>query len=118
MRAVLPAFFLLLTALLPANAHAAGSRHLTPAALAVRVGRIFGDSRARIIHLERTTAEASNQRMYVIGLRGSFRQGARHARYLYFSALAGRWHVWGVVAYDARHHVVWNDPILPARSRF
>lgn len=102
---------LLLAALAPLSARAA-ARHITPHRVAVRVGALFGDRHPRIIHLQRTVTEGSEQPMYVIEITGRFHQRRRHARYLYFSALEKRWHVWGVVAYNAHHHIVWTDPSI------
>lgn len=92
---------------------AAKSSAMTPAALTRLVAAIYGEHHPRIVHLERTTSESSHQRMYFIGMSGHFSNGRKHARTIYFSALASGWHVWGLVAYDAQHHLLWSKPLVP-----
>jgi hypothetical protein len=90
---------------LAAPQHAA----LTPPALVRAVAGIYGERHPRIVHLERTTTDSTpHQRMYFIGMSGHFTSGRKHARTIFFSALASRWHVWGLAAYDDSHHLVWS----------
>ena len=51
--------------------------------------------------------------MYVMGLSGHFHKGRKAAKYLHFSALASRWHVWGITGLGSRHQVLWTDSVLP-----
>ncbi|GAC1470208.1 MAG: hypothetical protein PVSMB7_20700 [Chloroflexota bacterium] len=92
-------------------------RHWSPGAVVQRVSRVYGEKRPRIIHLERTqTDPIPHEPMYFVGLAGHFRKGRKTARLLYFSALANRWYVWGIVAYDGHRHLLWTDVRLPAKA--
>jgi hypothetical protein len=96
----------------------AASSTLSPAAVAKQVARVYGERHPHVVQLQRTSTDSPPQQpMYFMELSGHFRKGRRQARLLYFSALARRWHVWGVVAYDAQHHIVWTDALLPTIKR-
>jgi hypothetical protein len=89
------------------------TRALTPSAVTRIVAAIYGEHHPRIVHLERTTTETGQQPMYFIGMSGHFTRGHKHAASIYFSALAARWHVWGLAAYDAQHHLLWTQTLVP-----
>lgn len=115
--ALLP-FIVALTALCAARQVQAASPHgaIAPATIVRTVARVYGESHPHVIHLERTTTDSTpHQVMYFIGLSGHFHKGRTQARYLYFSALADRWYVWGLAAYDSGHRLVWTDRVVPHR---
>ncbi|HEX6507168.1 MAG TPA: hypothetical protein VF221_05995, partial [Chloroflexota bacterium] len=71
------------------------------------------DRKPRVLHVEKSRTESSlHEVMYVIHLAGTFHRGRVQAHYLYFSALAGRWYVWGIQGYDSHHHLRWIDGTL------
>jgi hypothetical protein len=92
---------------------AATSSAVTPSAVTRIVAGMYGEHHPRIIHLERTTTETGHQPMYFIGMSGHFTRGRKHAGTIYFSALAARWHVWGLAAYDTQHHLLWTQTLVP-----
>ncbi len=78
-----------------------------------KVSAAYGESKPRLVHVEKTWTDSSpHEVMYFIQLAGSFHRRRVGAHYLYFSALAGRWYVWGVQGYDGHHHLRWTDAIL------
>lgn len=115
MRRVLLALLLVLLVEAAAQRSYASSthRHLTPRTIARRVAAAYGEKKPRILHVQRTESEATYAPMYVVRLSGRFHKGHKRAAYLYFSALVRRWFIWGIVAQDAHHHIVWLDNALP-----
>lgn len=86
---------------------------MTASFIIKRVSIAYGDRKPRLVHVERTRTESSpHEVMYVIRLAGRFHRGRIQATYLSFSALAGRWYVWGVQGYDSHHHLRWIDATL------
>jgi hypothetical protein len=73
-----------------------------------KVSAAYGDPKPRLVHLEKTRTESSPREvMYFIQLAGRFHRGRVGAHYLSFSAVSGRWHVWGVRGYDDNHNLRW-----------
>jgi hypothetical protein len=83
---------------------------MTAAYIIKKVSAHYGVAKPRVLHLEKTLTDSTpHEMMYFVEIAGAFHRGRTQARYIYFSALAGRWYVWGLRAYDLHHHLRWAD---------
>jgi len=81
--------------------------------IARQVGRHYGDTHPRIVHVECTqTDPPPHDPMYYMTLAGHFHEGRRVAHYVRFSALADKAYVWGVIGYNRSGSTLWVDDEL------
>jgi hypothetical protein len=85
--------------------------------VASSVGSVYGDSNPQIVRqLATTTDGATHEPMYTLILRGHFREGAKTAKFLEFSALASRQYAWGLWAGNtppaSGGHRAWKEDVV------
>jgi hypothetical protein len=77
------------------------------------ISALYGERHPRVLGLARTLSDGPTQEpMYTVRLSGRFHRFRVQADELYFSALADRRFIWGVVGYQGRgvdRHNVWMD---------
>jgi len=86
------------------------AQRLSPRSIAAEVGAHYGDPHAAVVVARPDQTEADDEPMYLMTISGHMRKDGVLASRLTFSALANRFYVWDICAFDSLGRQVWSEP--------